>query len=151
MTRCFFNLVLKTQTQPVVRVKSDACTTGFKFCQYCFPTSVSLFPLPRTGSGTELKARIEEKIHVLKNRPKDQQSSKRKQVRLRTKWRVTPYSLEVQLLQGIFVNGRIMNGDVRRTRSMGITIREGGEGEPAGDVGDIGHSSAKAASWWHPC
>lgn len=26
---------------------------------------------------------------------------------------------------------------------MGITIREGGEGEPAGDVGDIGHSSAK--------
>ena len=45
-----------------MRVKGDACTTGFKFGQYGLPVSVCLFPFPPTGSGTELKARVKEKI-----------------------------------------------------------------------------------------
>ena len=43
-------------------VKGDTRTTGFEFSQYGFPISVCLIPLPPTGGGTELKARIKEKI-----------------------------------------------------------------------------------------
>ena len=45
-----------------MRVKGDARATSLEFGQYSPPISVSLFPLPSAGSGTELETRVEQKV-----------------------------------------------------------------------------------------
>jgi hypothetical protein len=75
-------------------VKGDACAPCLKFGQYSPPVGVSLIPFPSTGGGAELEPGVKEEVM--------------------SKLRITQYSLQVQLFQGILVDWGIANRDVGR-------------------------------------